>query len=256
MGNHDSCAIIECDKVSFGYQKGEVVLKEVSFQVFAHDFIGIIGPNGGGKSTLLKLLLGLIEPSSGTIRIFGKSPTLHPNSIGYVPQHLQFDKQFPLTVLDVVLQGRLKYHRIFCKYSQKDFDAAHTALQEVGLKDLANHAFGALSGGQTQRVLIARALASEPKLLLLDEPTANVDFQAEASILELLGRLSKHITIIMVTHNLRAIIEHVQKILCVQGKCTVMQTKEVCEHFALGLYHYPLIETPEQHLVQLPRRGS
>lgn len=246
--------VIDCDHVTFGYRPHELILKDVSFKAFANEFIGIIGPNGGGKSTLLKLLLGFYTPTAGSISILGQEPTHYPNNIGYVPQHLQFDREFPLTALDVVLQGRLKFHKLFARPSKQDIEAAENALEQIGLQNFRNHAFGTLSGGQIQRILIARALASSPKILLLDEPTANVDIQTEKMIFELLSTLSKNLTILMVTHNLRVIIDYVEKILCVQNSCTMMKTQEVCEHFALGLYHHPLIDTPTQHLVQLPRK--
>lgn len=246
--------LITCEHVTFGYQPNELILERVSFQAFEKDFIGIIGPNGGGKSTLLKLILGLLTPTAGTITILGRPANCYPNHIGYVPQHLQFDRQFPINVLDVVLQGRLKFHTLFSAPSPNDKAAALAALEQIGLVDLYKQPFGSLSGGQIQRVLIARALASEPKILLLDEPTASVDAQAEASILELLDNLSEKLTILMVTHNLRAIIDHIDMLLCVQGKCTLMHPKEICEHFALGLYHHPLIDTSNQHLIQLPTK--
>lgn len=245
--------IIDCKNVTFGYRPREIILQNVSFEIFKNDFVGIIGPNGGGKSTLLKLLLGLCSPSFGTVQVLEKCPTDHPLEIGYVPQHLNFDRQFPITAFEVVLQGRLKFRNFFSKPSSADIEAAMNALTQVGLAGYKDHLFGTLSGGQIQRILIARALSSQPKILLLDEPTASVDIDAEAAILKLLGELSESMTILMVTHNLRAIIDHVDKLLCVQGKCTLMQPKEVCEHFALGLYHYPLIDTADQHLLQLPR---
>ncbi len=244
---------IECENVTFGYRPDETILQNVSFQILKNDFCGIIGPNGGGKSTLLKLLLGIYTPLSGSIRILERPANEYPAEIGYVPQHLNFDRKFPITALEVVLQGRLKFHTLFSIPSALDIEAALEALTQVGMVEFKEVPFGTLSGGQIQRILIARALASKPKILLLDEPTASVDIDAEAAILKLLGKLSKEMTILMVTHNLRAIIDHVDKLLCVQGKCTLMQPKEVCEHFALGLYHYPLIETADQHLLQLPR---
>jgi zinc transport system ATP-binding protein len=155
------------NNVSFGYKKGELVLKNVSFSVEEGEFVGVIGPNGGGKTTLLKLLIGFLEPDAGEIRIFSKLPTSYPNDLGYVPQSLHFDRNFPISVLDLVLAGRLSKLGWTGRFSKEDKEIAQFALEEVGLKDFCNRSFGTLSGGQAQRALIARALATQPKVLLL-----------------------------------------------------------------------------------------
>lgn len=244
---------IKVENLSFGYQPKECILKKVSFSVEKGKFLGIIGPNGGGKSTLLKLLLGLLDPWEGTILINNTAPA--KQQIGYVPQVFQFDKYFPITAFEVVLGGRARNLSSFGRYSSIDHDAAEHALARVGLPHLARQPFGALSGGQAQRVLIARALASEPTVLFLDEPTSSTDPAAEAGILETIQSLKDGITILMVTHNLSAILSHVEGILCVQGGAVMLHPKEVCEHFALGLYHIPLLETPEHHLTQHTKRS-
>lgn len=229
------------DKVCFSYQD-VLVLKDVSFAVNSGEFIGIIGPNGGGKTTLLKLLMGFLKPSKGILEIFGSSPAAARKQIAYVPQSLRFDRDFPLSVLELVLEGRLAHLPWYGKFSKEDKQAALEALERVGMEDFQNKSFGMLSGGQAQRVLIARALASQPHLLLLDEPTASVDPQAESDIYSILKGLQGKITIIMVTHNLRAAIELVERVICVQQHAVILNPKEVCEHFALGLYHDPLIK--------------
>lgn len=232
---------LSLENVSFGYQ-GTKILQHITFDVKAGEFIGIIGPNGGGKTTLLKLILGFLKPATGKIFIEGKSPTASRRAIAYVPQTARFDKEFPISVLEVVLGGRLFDLPWYGKFKQEDKDKALNALKKVGLSRFAHRAFGTLSGGQAQRVLIARALASEPKLLLLDEPTASVDSESEAEIYALLKEL-KGITILMVTHDLNAIINDVQRIICVQNKAISLQPHEVCEHFAFGLYHSPLLKS-------------
>lgn len=241
---------ISVKDISFGYKKNELVLKNVSFDVTEGEFIGLIGPNGGGKTTLLKLLMGFIQPSSGTISIFSKPASSHPNGIGYVPQALHYDRNFPISVIDLVLGGRLSHLGWTGRFSQEDKDAAYNALVEVNLKDFANKSFGTLSGGQAQRALIARALATEPKILLLDEPLSAVDARAEADINEVLQRIRSHLTILMVTHDIQAIIKQVKRVLCVQTNVISLAPNQVCEHFALGLYHFPLIMAPEQHFEQ------
>lgn len=233
--------IIEVEQVSFAYQEA-LILQNISFQVFAGEFVGIIGPNGGGKTTLLKLLMGFLEPLSGDIRILGTTPPKAQTQLAYVPQVLRYDKQFPISVLELVLTGclsRLLWHG---NYSAEDKQAALASLELVGLSDYKNAPFGTLSGGQAQRALIARALVSNPKILFLDEPTASVDPQAEADIYALLKGLQASMTILMVTHDLNAAIGQVSRVFCVQRQLMALKPQEVCEHFALGLYHTPLLK--------------
>lgn len=233
-------AVVDIEHLTFSYQDS-LVLKDVTCQVEPGEFVGIIGPNGGGKTTLLKLLMGFLKPTSGKIRVFGLAPSYALHRMAYVPQILRFDRQFPITVLEVVLLGRLSHLPWYGRYSQADKQAALEALEKVGLVDFQQRAFGTLSGGQAQRVLIARALASNPDLLLLDEPTASVDTRVEAEIYTLLRRLRGTMTILMVTHDLRAAIDYVQKVICVQHSVACLSPEEVCEHYAMGLYHPPLI---------------
>lgn len=233
--------VIQVHNLSFSY--GDTpVLKNVNLTVNSGDFVGLIGPNGGGKTTLLKLILGFLKPDSGSIEVFGKPPQASLPLIGYVPQALRFDKQFPISVMDVVLSGRLAHLPWYGVYSQEDRKKALDALEMVGITNLKDRAFGNLSGGQAQRCLIARALVSNPKLLLLDEPTANVDSQVEADIYQLLKQLQHKLTIVMVTHDLQAVISHVQQVFCVQNSVFAIKPEEVCNHFAVGLYHPPLIQ--------------
>lgn len=233
--------VIDVKDLSFAYQDTPI-LQGISFQVLEGEFIGIIGPNGGGKTTLLKLLMGFLEPQAGSIQILGGSPAEAQTRLAYVPQVLRYDKQFPISVFELVLTGRLSRLPWYGRYSQADRQAAEDALERVNLADLKNASFGTLSGGQSQRALIARALASEPKILFLDEPTASVDPQAEADIYALLKRLQESMTILIVTHDLNAAIEKVGRILCVQRQLISLLPKDVCEHFAMGLYHPPLIK--------------
>lgn len=232
--------VISCEHVSFRYQK-DPILQDVSFTVNQGEFLGIIGPNGGGKTTLLKLIMGFLTPSEGQIQIFGAMPNDSGQRLAYVPQNLRFDKQFPISVIELVLSGRLSHLPWYGLYSPRDHVLAHEALEYVGLADFKNQPFGKLSGGQMQRTLIARALVSKPQILLLDEPTASVDAQAEADIYALLTSLKGQMTILMVTHDLKATIDLVGRVLCVQRSITAYTPQEVCEHFAMGLYHPPLL---------------
>lgn len=228
------------EDVFFAYHQAPII-NSASFDVDAGEFVGIIGPNGGGKTTLLKLILGFFKPGAGKVRVFGQSPHLFRRKMAYVPQSLRFDRQFPISVLELVLSGRLSRTPWYGAFSKEDKRAAMNALDRVGLIGLQSQAFGTLSGGQAQRALIARALVSDPELLLLDEPTASVDSQAEADIYHILTGLLGKMTILMVTHDLRAAINQVQRVLCVQGGVTSLAPQEVCEHYALGLYHAPLL---------------
>jgi len=231
--------VIELQQLNFSYSHADV-LRNVSFQVESGEFMGIIGPNGGGKTTLLKLIMGFLRPSSGKLEVFGLPPSSALQQIAYVPQGLHFDRQFPISVFEIVLSGRLSKLPWYGIYSEHDRKAAKNALDQVGMLEFQNQAFGSLSGGQAQRTLIARALVSEPKLLLLDEPTASIDSQAQALIYSILKKLRGSMTIMMVTHDLRAAIDIVERVLCVQGGVLSLLPAEVCEHFAFGLYHAPL----------------
>ncbi len=240
MKSAEKKIIVKFDDVNFAY--GDVpALTDVSFEVFAGEFMGIIGPNGGGKTTLLKLLMGFLSPQSGTISLFGKDPDAMRQHVGYVPQNLRYDRQFPISVMEVVLSGLLSHLPWYGRFSGEDKKAAMEALNKVGMLPFKDRHIGALSGGQMQRVLIARALVSKPALLLLDEPTANVDPQAQTDILSILKALAGDVTLLMVTHDLRESIHVVERIICVQNTVTTYASKEVCEHFALGLYHAPLL---------------
>lgn len=236
--------IIELDHLSFSYHNTPILI-DLSFSIQSGEFIGIIGPNGGGKTTLLKLIMGFLKPVSGKIKVFGQIPSSYSGMHGqlaYVPQSVRLDREFPISVLEVVLSGLLSHLPWYGMFSSKDQQAAREVLDIVGLSSFSDSPFGTLSGGQAQRVLIARALVSRPQLLLLDEPTASVDSRAEADIYALLKDLKGHMTIMMVTHDLSAAIDHVERLLCVQGQVFSLQPEEVCEHFAFGLYHTPLMQ--------------
>ena len=213
--------VVDIEGLTFGYG-GEPVLRDVSLKLVPNDLVSIIGPNGGGKTTLLKLLLGLIEPQAGTIRVLGVTPHEARPRIGYTPQHAHLDMQFPVDVTDVVLMGRLGQGRTFGPYTATDRKFALDALNDVGLTDLRSRPLSKLSGGQRQKVLIARALASNPELLLLDEPTANLDANAQDDFYALLKRLSERLTVILVSHDMGFVSQFVRTVVCVN--------RDVCLH--------------------------
>lgn len=229
------------------------ILKQETLGIAQGSFVGIIGPNGGGKTTLLKLLMGFLQPTKGQVRVFGQSPEKARRKIGYVPQVHKCDREFPITVQELVLLGALSNTSLFGRYSKETKEKANQLMEELGLSSHMKKTFGSLSGGLAQRALLARALLSDPGLLLLDEPTANVDPASTTLIIEKLESLKTQKTILIVTHDLRTIAEKVDRILCVQGQITSYRPEEICEHFAFGLYHTPLLGTPKKlrtHVLQ------
>lgn len=188
-------------KIYFAYDH-EWILENINFTILTNTLNTFIGPNGGGKTTLIKNILGLLKPTKGTIEIEHKSPQKSKKQLGYVPQHILFDPLFPITVEEIVLMGCLKTNSLFKKYTKKDYETTKDALNTVKLTDFATTSFQKLSGGQRQRVLIARALASHPEILILDEPTAHIDIQFQENFFELLNVLKKQMTILMISHHL------------------------------------------------------
>lgn len=230
---------ITAKNVSFAYNKA-YVLEDASFAIAEKESIAIFGPNGGGKTTLLYLLMGFITPTKGKIEVFGLTPKEGRKYIGWVPQSFHYDPSFPISVFEVVLMGRLSQSPFFGGYSKDDQKAAEAALEQVEMLKFKNAPFSELSGGEAQRVLIARALVRKPKLLLLDEPTSSVDVKAEEKIYAFLETLKKEMTIVMVTHDLKIATTNVDRVFCVQSTLTPILPKELCDHFAMGLYHPPI----------------
>ena len=229
--------IIEISGLNFGYDPGILNLEDVSFTVPKGCSGCIVGPNGGGKSTLLKLLLGLLVPTSGSVRIFGKSPLEARSKIGYMPQYHKLDAAFPVSVFEVALMGRMR-RNFWGRYSNADKVAALEALDEMGIADLRERSFSALSGGQRQRVLIARALAGDPELLLLDEPTANIDPGAEEQFHGALECLRKRMTVLTVSHDLGFVSRGIDLVICVNHFVSLHQAAEFTAEAANAVYHH------------------
>ena len=208
--------VIDLKNVSADYENVRAI-ENISLQVKEGEFLGIIGPNGGGKSTLIKVILGLHKPIKGTVKVMDKNiyKTDEKPSIGYVPQASTFDRRFPISVMDVVLMARLGNNfSFFKKYSSEDKNIALNILKELELSDFRKRQIGQLSGGQLQRVLIARALAVQPQIILLDEPTASVDSSSRSLIFEILKELNKKMTVIVVTHDLEAVSSYFKSLAC------------------------------------------
>lgn len=224
--------------LSFSYEK-LAVLDGVDLEIAPGRFVGIFGPNGGGKTTFLNLLIGQLKPEKGSIILAGKSPKDAITQVGYVPQIRRFDRQFPISVLEVVLQGILSKLSWWGFFTKEQKDKARSALAQVDLLHKEKDSFGTLSGGEMQRALIARALVGEPKILLLDEATAHVDLSTQRQILELLIKLKGSMTILMVTHDLQMIVNEAETLVCINRKLNLYEREEVCRHFSIGLYHPP-----------------
>ena len=227
--------VVELDHVTFAYD-GFTVLEDVDMTIQEGDFLSIVGPNGGGKTTILKLILGLVKPAKGKVRVFGSHPENARHRIGYMPQYTSLDPLFPVSVLDVVLMGRLGPGMSFGAYRRKDRRLAEEALEKVELWPLKNRPFSRLSGGQFQRVLIARALVSDPDLLLLDEPTANVDAAVETELYELLHRLNERLTIVLVTHDLGFVSQYVKNVACVNRRLLTHPTCDISGEMINSIY--------------------
>lgn len=227
--------VLELHGINFAYDT-RLILEDINLEVEAGEFLAVIGPNGGGKTTLLRLILGLLEPVGGTIKVFGQAPNKVRHLMGYVPQHGEFSKDFPVSALDVVLMGRLSPGSLFFRYSPEDYTAAYEVMNAVRVKELAEYRFGELSGGQKQRVLIARALAAKPQLLILDEPTSSADNRVEQDIYELLSQLNKKITIIIVSHDLGFVSSYVTKVACLNRNLLVHNIEEISQDVIAELY--------------------
>jgi zinc transport system ATP-binding protein len=218
--------VIELGHVGFAYE-ALPVLEDVTLEVSRGEFLGLVGPNAGGKSTLLKLILGLLRPQRGRIRVLGQTPRKARRRLGYVPQYPSFPRDFPIDVLSVVLMGRLGTTTRFAGWSKDDRAIARRTLIDVEAGDLITKPVGSLSGGQLQRVLLARALVSEPEALILDEPTANIDHRLEGEIFELLARLNDQLTIIVVSHDIGFISGYVSRVACLNRTLVCHQTAAI-----------------------------
>ncbi len=227
-------AIISFQDVDFSYNS-EPILKDVNLEIHPGEFVSVIGPNGGGKTSLLLLALGMLRPNRGTVQVFGRAPERERSRLSYVPQFTRFDPLFPVTVYDVVQMGRLG--RFWTgPYRKEDREAALTALEQVGLAELRRRSFAELSGGQRQRVLIARALATEPEVLLLDEPTANVDRLATDKLYELLVELNQRLTVVLVSHDLGIVSRFVSSVVCVNKTVFTHPVSELTGEMIRDLY--------------------
>ncbi len=236
--------VVKLDSVSFGYDETNV-LTDVDLAIPQGVFASIVGPNGGGKTTLVRLILGLLRPRKGTVRLFDDDPVKTRLNVGYTPQHLVVDFNYPISVLEVVLTGRLGcpgkdgrrksfFSSLF--YTKEDKDAACDAIRQMHLDGLEKRSFSMLSGGQRQRVLVARALCGSPKLLILDEPGNNIDPNCSNILFDLLKNLNQKITILVVSHDLGVVSQYSTSVICINNSVHVHPTSELNGTRLVDLY--------------------
>lgn len=226
--------IIEVQEASVRY--GDVLaLDHVSFSVEKGTFVGVIGPNGGGKTTLIKVLLGLISPDSGQVRIHSDRP------IGYVPQFNNFERKFPITVCKVILMGGMSSQkRIFHRYTAEDKRKVESLMEQLGIRDLKDRPISQLSGGQMQKVLIARALMTDPDILILDEPTASVDSASRTEIYQLLNALKGDKTILIISHDTGSISSYIDAIACLNVRLDYHESGQLTAESLANIYGCPV----------------
>lgn len=220
-------SIIQVRDLSFSYD-GEPTLVNVSFDIAEKEFLAIIGPNGGGKSTLVRLMLGLLDPVHGRILVHGRSPKKMAHCFGYVPQDVNINIHFPISVIDVILMGRMRYQgrrRIRTEDRQK----AMELMEMMGIAGFENRRIKDLSAGQRERVFIARALATDPEILILDEPTAGVDTSGKTELYHLLKQLNESKTIIVVSHDLMIVSSYVKSVACVNRDVHYHHSNEITD---------------------------
>jgi zinc transport system ATP-binding protein len=222
-------------------KNGEAVLEAVNLRVDEGDFYAIIGPNGGGKTTLLKVILGLIRPSKGTVRVLGGPPEKNRHLLGYVPQMRTFDFDYPVSARGMVLSGLLGHKNgVMKRYDAADTGRADRALATMGISHLADRTIKNLSGGEQQRVMIARALVGDPRVLLLDEPTVFVDTPTETQFFDILEDLARSLTIVLVTHDIGVIVSHVTRVACLNRRLYTHDSAELTEDMIQGAYACPV----------------
>ncbi|MCI0399789.1 MAG: ABC transporter ATP-binding protein [Gammaproteobacteria bacterium] len=245
-------SVVQLHDVSFSYGD-RIILDRIDLAIKQSEFLGLVGPNAGGKTTLLKIILGLLVPDSGRVSVMDKSPQEGRSMIGYCPQYASFSREFPISVEDTVLLGRLGSTRAIGGYRRHDWIVAQEVMDAAEISDIKARSLASLSGGQLQRVLIARALACEPKILMLDEPTANIDLRVEEDIFDLLKELNKRMTIIVVSHDIGFISEYVTRVACLNQTLVCHETSALTGKIIEQLYgpHVRMID----HVHEAGSRG-
>jgi zinc transport system ATP-binding protein len=229
-------AQISIENLSFSYDSTPI-LENCNLEFKKNGTYLIIGPNGGGKSTLLNLILSLLKPTTGTIKIEGQDSKNFRHRIGFVPQNISFDPLFPINIFEFVLMGALSKLTFFGNYKKQERNKALSLLKTMGILDLKNKSIAEVSGGQRQRALLARALMNDPDILIFDEATSHLDPTASQFIWDFLHDLNGKKTILMVSHEIPKSIDMIDQVICVQKHIEIIKKDKICEHFAMGVYH-------------------
>ncbi|MFW6414905.1 MAG: metal ABC transporter ATP-binding protein [Thermodesulfobacteriota bacterium] len=240
--------IIQLSGVDFFYGNSPV-LEDIDLEISPGEFIAVLGPNGGGKTTLIKLILGLLTPDCGSIRVFGREPKHSVHRMGYLPQHIDIKEDIPVTVLEIVLMGLVRARKFGWFYSHRDRKLAFDALEKVEMEKYANCNITRLSGGQKQRVFIARALVSNPDLLILDEPTSNIDPQGKFCFYEFLTSLSSAVTILVVSHDLSITSAGIDSLGCLNRKLVYSPEPKLTQEM------FELLYGVHRHTCPITRHG-
>lgn len=235
MGNK----LIELTNVSAGYDS-KVVLHDVNLTIYERDFLGIIGPNGGGKTTLIKLILGLIKPTKGNIHFFHDGKQVDKITMGYLPQYNAIDKKFPISVYEVILSGLSSKKPLIGKFTKEQHVKVEEIIGKMGLEGLEKRAIGQLSGGQLQRALLGRAIVSDPDVVILDEPSTYIDRRTETKLYEILEEINHERAIILVSHDIGTVLQEVKTIACVNETLDYHPDTEVSEEWLTRNFNCPI----------------
>lgn len=219
-------SIIKIENLSAGYDR-KTVLHDINLEISEKDFLGIIGPNGGGKTTLMKVILGLLKPSEGNITFYDNGMPVEQLEIGYLPQYNSIDKKFPISVYEVILSGLNRQKSLFSRFTKEHHERVKETISMMGLEGMENKPIGQLSGGQMQRALLGRAIVSNPKAIILDEPNTYIDKRFEARLYSLLEEINKQRAVILVSHDIGSVLQTVKSIACVNGTLDYHPQSEV-----------------------------
>lgn len=219
-------SIIKIENLSAGYDR-KTVLHDINLEISEKDFLGIIGPNGGGKTTLMKVILGLLKPSEGKITFYDNEMPVEQLEIGYLPQYNSIDKKFPISVYEVILSGLNRQKSLFSRFTKEHHERVKETISMMGLEGMENKPIGQLSGGQMQRALLGRAIVSNPKAIILDEPNTYIDKRFEARLYSLLEEINKQRAVILVSHDIGSVLQTVKSIACVNGTLDYHPQSEV-----------------------------
>lgn len=219
-------SIIKIENLSAGYDR-KTVLHDINLEISEKDFLGIIGPNGGGKTTLMKVILGLLKPSEGKITFYDNGMPVEQLEIGYLPQYNSIDKKFPISIYEVILSGLNRQKSLFSRFTKEHHERVKETISMMGLEGMGNKPIGQLSGGQMQRALLGRAIVSNPKAIILDEPNTYIDKRFEARLYSLLEEINKQRAVILVSHDIGSVLQTVKSIACVNGTLDYHPQSEV-----------------------------